>query len=76
MKNLLLYYYERKWLLQSKKRDGRRTCIFLNILGLQIDNLCTFNNDEFENNYNDIYPDELALKKENEDPCITSFLDL
>ena len=31
---------------------------------------------EFGNNYNDIYPDEMKLKKENEDPCKVSFLDL
>ena len=41
-----------------------------------IDDLCTFNNNEFENNYKDIYPDELELKKENEDPCKASFFDL
>ena len=41
-----------------------------------IDNLCNFNNDEFENNYNDIYCDELELKREDKDPCKVSFLDL
>lgn len=40
-----------------------------------IDDLYTFNNYELENNYN-IYPDELDLKKENEDPFKTWFLDL
>ena len=28
--------------------------------------LCTFNNGECENNYDDIYPDEPEFKKENE----------
>ena len=28
-------------------------------------NLCAFSNDEFKNNYNDIYPNELKLQKEN-----------
>ena len=32
------------------------------------DDLCDFNNDEFENNSNDIYTDELELKKQIEDP--------
>ena len=41
-----------------------------------IDDLCTFNNIEFESNYNDIYPDEPELKKENSYPCKASFLDL
>ena len=37
------------------------------------DDLCSFNNDEVENNYNGIYPDELELKKENEN-LLLSFL--
>ena len=41
-----------------------------------IDDQCTFNNNEFENNSYIIYPDELELKKENEDPCKALFLDL
>ena len=45
-------------------------------LGLKVIDLRTFNDDEFENDYNDIYPGELELKKENEDPCKASFLDL
>ena len=38
-----------------------------------LDDLHTFNNNEFENNYNDIYPSELELKKKNEDPCKVCF---
>ena len=39
-----------------------------------IDDLYTrFNNNGFENNYNDIYPDELELKKKNIDCCKVSF---
>ena len=41
-----------------------------------IDDLYTINNDEFEKNYNLIYPDELELKNENKDLCKASFLDL
>ena len=33
----------------------------------------TFNNDKLENDYNDIYLDELKHKLENEDPCEASF---
>ena len=36
----------------------------------------TFNNEEFESSYKDIYPDELELEKENEDPCKASFFGL
>ena len=36
-----------------------------------------FKQNEFENNHiKNIYLDELELKKENEDTCVTSFLDL
>ena len=41
--------------------------IFSNIFRL-IDNLCSFNYNEFKNNYNDFFFDELELKKENGDP--------
>ena len=41
-----------------------------------IDDLCTFSNNEFESNYNDIYPDELGLKQENENLYKFLFLDL
>ena len=37
------------------------------------DDLCAFNDDEFENNYNDIYPNELEVKKEKEYPCKVLF---
>ena len=33
-------------------------------------------NDEFESNYNNIYPNELTLKKKNADPFKASFFDL
>ena len=51
---------------KNEKRDIGKTRIFLNIFSF-IDDLCTFHNDEFENNYNDIYPDELELKNKKED---------
>ena len=34
----------------------------------------SINNDEFENNYKDIHPDELELKNQNADPCNALFL--
>ena len=73
--NLFFYNYERKWLFQTKKRNLRKASIFPNIFRFT-NGLCTFNNDEFENNYNKIYPDELQVKKENADSCNASFFDL
>ena len=60
MANLFLYYHKRKWLLLSQKGDLRQDRIF-SIISRFIDDLCT-NNNESENNYKDIYPDELVLK--------------
>ena len=68
MVNLFLYYYERECLLQTEKWDLLKSWIFSNIFRF-IDDLWTFS-DEI------IYHDELILKKENEDLCQASFLDL
>lgn len=46
---------------EKQKRRYRKAHIFLNIFRL-IDDLQTFNNDEFENNYSDINCKELELK--------------
>ena len=64
--NLFLYYFERQWLFQTEKWDLRKARIFL----------CTLNNDEFENNCKETYPDAPELLKENEDPRKSSILDL
>ena len=60
---------------KQKKLDLKKSCIFSNNFR-PIDYLCTFNNDEFEIHYKDIYPDEVDLTKENEDTCKASFLNL
>ena len=44
----------------EKERDMRKTHIFLNTFRF-IDDLFTFNNSYFENNYNDIYSDAREL---------------
>ena len=66
-------YYEKMWLLQTKKQNLRKARIFSSVF-LFVDDLCTFNNDIYH--CNDIYPDELELKKKNEDPRKASFFDL
>ena len=45
---------------KQKNRICKRLECFQKFLG--------FNNDEFKNNYNDIYSDELELKREGKDP--------
>ena len=53
----------------------RKAHIFSNIFKF-IDDLFTFNSNYFENDYNDIYPDELELQQETENPSKPTFLDL
>ena len=75
MAKLFLYYCEKKCLLLTKKRDLRNARTFSNIFRF-IDDLYTFNDNKFENNYKDIYPDDIEIQKENENPCIAWILDL
>ena len=73
---LILYYCERKWYLQTKnKQDLEKARVFSTIFRFIIDS-STFDNDEFENNYNGIYPNEPELNKKNVDSCKFLFLDL
>ena len=59
MAKLFLYYYKMKWILHNPFTFK--------------DDLCTFSNDDFENNYNDIYPYLLNPEKVNKDLCKSSF---
>ena len=61
---------------KQKKRNLQKTRNFSNTVRLIDDDLRSFNKDEFENNYNNIYPKELELERESADPCKASFLDL
>ena len=58
----------------KQKSIGKKR-LFSNVFRF-IDGPCAFNNDEFENDYNDNYHDELELKKENEDSFKASFFNL
>ena len=73
--NLVLYYHERKLLLQTKEQYLQKARIFSNIFSF-INGLRAFSKNEFENDWNHIYPGDLELKNENEDPFKASFLDL
>ena len=57
---------------RQKKRDIRKALLFSKIFRFT-DDPYAFDNDEFEINHKYIYLDVLELKKENEDPCKTSF---
>ena len=74
--NLFLFHYESEWLHNMKKSDQCRARKFGIIFRL-IDDLVAINDGlEFSKSYSEIYPSELALKKENIDNNKASFLDL
>ena len=76
MANLFLYFYENKWILKNKKSNLKLARMFGNTFRF-IDDLIAINDGgHFENNYMDIYPDELELKKENNNNKAATFLDL
>ena len=60
MTNLFLYCYERKQLLQTKNKTCERLIYFQIFLGLQITYKLS-NTDEFENNQNEVCPNELII---------------
>ena len=73
MVKLFSYCHEKKRLLQVNKQNLQKIHIFSNIIRF-IDDPSTVHNDECGNNYNNIYPNELKLKKENEDRYIALLL--
>ena len=74
--NLFLYHYERKWMLQLKRKDIHRARKFGNVFRF-IDDLNAMNDSgEFAANFRSIYPPELELSKENKSDNRASFLDL
>ena len=74
--NLFLYYYESRWMNELKKKDlikARKLCNIFRFIG----DLNAINDaGEFEKHFQDIYPEELVLGKENSSILEASFLDL
>ena len=74
--NLFLYYYESRWMNELKKKDlirARKLCYIFRF----IDDLNAINDaGEFEKHFQDMYPEELELGKENSSNLEASFLDL
>ena len=56
----------------DKKLDMQEAFILSNTFTFK-DDLCTFSDDDFENNYNDICPYLLNPEKVNKDLCKSSF---
>ena len=74
--NLFLYHYESNWLKEIKKTNFVLARKFGQVFRY-IDDLLALNDGKsFENFFEDIYPEELQLNKENVDDRNTNFLDL
>ena len=74
--NLFLYFYENKFLDKLKTEDLPRARRLRHVFRF-IDDLIAMNDDdEFSKIYKEIYPEEMVLKPENEDPQSSSYLDL
>ena len=71
--NLFLFFYESRWLKSINYGVARKFGKFFRF----IDDLIETNGgNEFEKHYNEIYPSEIILKKENTPHTKTTFLDL
>ena len=74
--NLFLYHYESSWLNNLKKTELHKARKFSNTFRF-IDDLCTINDGgEFEKVFQEIYPPEMELGKENNGISKASFLDM
>ena len=73
--NLFSYYCESKWINPLKKNNLKRARKLCNLFRFT-DDLNVINDEkEFENNFQDIYPEELLLNNKNSDNIGASFLD-
>jgi len=74
--NLFLFYFEFKWLKKMRQTNNVLARRF-NHTFRYIDDLLSINDGgEFEQHFKEIYPEELNLKKENDNNDSCSFLDL
>ena len=53
------YYFEKKWIFQTKQSETCRRVVQVQIYVRLIEDISTFINAEFENIYNNIYPDQI-----------------
>ena len=74
--NLFLYVYENRYMNKLKKSDLPRARNLRHVFRF-IDDLISINDkDEFLKSYKEIYPEQMALKVENQDTNRASHLDL
>ena len=73
--NLFLYYYESRWIKDLQKKDLKKGK-FCNVLCFIYDLNAVNDAGIFENNFRDIYSEELEWRRENGNSAETTFLDL
>ena len=74
--NLFLYYYESRWIKNLQKKDLIKARKLCNIFCF-IDDFNEINDTRtLESNFRDIYPEELAFCRENDDDAESTFLNL
>ena len=74
--NLFLFFYDSIWLKSIKNTNYEVVRKFGNVFRFINDLIAINDTNEFENDYNEIYPSGLILKKENTSHTETTFLDL
>ena len=65
MTNLLLCYFENKWILNLKRSKLHKACSFTKIFWFTDDLWATNDNGLIKKHSQEMYPEELKLKKEN-----------
>ena len=74
--NLFLFHYEAEWIKSMKNTNYGKAKKFSYVFRFIDDLLAINDGEEFLNNFLDIYPPELELKKENKNNNEATFLDL
>ena len=74
--NPFLFFYESRWLKSIENSNYGVARTFGNIFWFTDDLIAINDGNEFENHYDEIYPSELILKKENTSHTETTSLDL
>ena len=74
--NLFLFYYEAEWIKSMKNMNYSKAKKFSHVFRFIDDLLAINDGEQFLNNFLDIYPPELELKKENMNNNEATFLDL
>ena len=74
--NPFLFFYKSRWLKSIENSNYGVARTFGNIFWFTDDLIAINDGNEFENHYNEIYPSELILKKENTSHTETTSLDL